>query len=119
MNLGGHHRRAVGSAWQVGFGNIGRPPKYTITPAHKPLTDTIFIYIGGIVAVFAFLAKDEPKYIPGFSICIAFAILSIVACIVYGIGYVKQSIEGIHRPLLKASCSSLTSETMLTYILRF
>lgn len=23
MNLGGHHRRAVGSAWQVGFGNIG------------------------------------------------------------------------------------------------
>jgi hypothetical protein len=23
MNLGGHHRRAVGAAWQVGFGNIG------------------------------------------------------------------------------------------------
>lgn len=23
MNLGGHHRRAVGTAWQVGFGNIG------------------------------------------------------------------------------------------------
>jgi len=23
MNLGGHHRRAVGIAWQVGFGNIG------------------------------------------------------------------------------------------------
>lgn len=23
MNLGGHHRRAVGSAWQIGFGNIG------------------------------------------------------------------------------------------------
>lgn len=23
MNLGGHHRRSVGSAWQVGFGNIG------------------------------------------------------------------------------------------------
>jgi len=33
MNLGGHHRRSVGTAWQIGFGNIGgtsfrllRPP---------------------------------------------------------------------------------------------
>ena len=63
MNLGGHHRRAVGSAWQVGFGNIG-----------------------GIIAVFAFLQKDSPKFIPGYSICIAFTILSIIACILYGIG---------------------------------
>ena len=23
QNLGGHHRRAVGSAWQIGFGNVG------------------------------------------------------------------------------------------------
>ena len=23
MNLGGHHRRSVGTAWQIGFGNIG------------------------------------------------------------------------------------------------
>ncbi|KAI7549787.1 MFS general substrate transporter [Hortaea werneckii] len=63
MNLGGHHRRAVGSAWQVGFGNIG-----------------------GIIAVFAFLEKDAPKYIPGYSISISFTILSIIACIVYGVG---------------------------------
>ncbi|KAF2722420.1 MFS general substrate transporter [Polychaeton citri CBS 116435] len=63
MNLGGHHRRAVGSAWQVGFGNIG-----------------------GIIAVFAFLKKDAPKFIPGYSISIAFTIVSIIACIVYGIG---------------------------------
>ncbi|KAK4549642.1 hypothetical protein LTR36_004943 [Oleoguttula mirabilis] len=62
MNLGGHHRRSVGSAWQVGFGNIG-----------------------GIIAVFAFLSKDAPKYTTGYSICIAFTILSIVACIAYGI----------------------------------
>ena len=63
MNLGGHHRRAVGSAWQVGFGNIG-----------------------GIIAVFAFLEKDAPKYIPGYSISISFTILSIIACIIYGVG---------------------------------
>ncbi|KAK3072229.1 High-affinity nicotinic acid transporter [Teratosphaeriaceae sp. CCFEE 6253] len=63
MNLGGHHRRAVGSAWQIGFGNIG-----------------------GIIAVFAFLAKDAPLYVKGYSICLAFTTLSIVACIIYGLG---------------------------------
>jgi len=61
MNLGGHHRRSVGSAWQVGFGNIG-----------------------GIIAVFAFLKADAPKYITGYSICIAFTIMSMIACITYG-----------------------------------
>lgn len=60
MNLGGHHRRAIGSAWQVGFGNIG-----------------------GIIAVYAFLEKDGPKYIPGYSICIAFVSLSALSCLVY------------------------------------
>ncbi|KAF9738822.1 hypothetical protein PMIN06_004526 [Paraphaeosphaeria minitans] len=60
MNLGGHHRRAIGSAWQVGFGNIG-----------------------GIIAVYAFLAKDAPKYIPGYSICIAFVSLSALSCTLY------------------------------------
>ncbi|KAK4610569.1 hypothetical protein CLAFUW4_14005 [Fulvia fulva] len=68
MNLGGHHRRSVGSAWQVGFGNIG-----------------------GIIAVFAFLPDDKPKYIPGYSICIAFTILSIIACIIYGIACLSEN----------------------------
>ncbi|KAF2266645.1 MFS general substrate transporter [Lojkania enalia] len=60
MNLGGHHRRAVGSAWQVGFGNIG-----------------------GIIAVYTFLKKDAPRYIPGYSICIAFVCLSALSCLTY------------------------------------
>jgi hypothetical protein len=68
MNLGGHHRRSVGSAWQVGFGNIG-----------------------GIIAVFAFLSKDSPKFITGYSICIAFTCLSIIACIVYGIACIAAN----------------------------
>ncbi|KAH9945828.1 MFS general substrate transporter [Epithele typhae] len=62
-NLGGHHRRAVGTAWQVGFGNIG-----------------------GIISTFAFLSKDAPKYIPGYSICIAFIGLSLMACTIYFFG---------------------------------
>ncbi|WDK18527.1 major facilitator superfamily transporter [Colletotrichum graminicola] len=60
MNLGGHHRRSIGSGWQVGFGNIG-----------------------GIVAVFAFLKKDAPRFIPGYSISISFAIVSVLCCLAY------------------------------------
>lgn len=60
MNLGGHHRRSVGTAFQVGFGNIG-----------------------GVIAVFAFLAKDAPEYIPGYSISIAFVCLSALSCCAY------------------------------------
>ena len=39
MNLGGHHRRSIGTGWQVGFGNIG-----------------------GIIAVYAFQTRDAPRY---------------------------------------------------------
>jgi sugar phosphate permease len=60
MNLGGHHRRAVGSAWQIGFGNTG-----------------------GIIAVFAFLKKDGPNFTTGYSICISFACLSLLSCTAY------------------------------------
>lgn len=68
MNLGGHHRRAVGSAWQVGFGNIG-----------------------GIIAVYAFLEKDAPRFVPGYSISIAFTVLSIISCVIYGVSCVLEN----------------------------
>ncbi|PNY26791.1 transporter [Tolypocladium capitatum] len=61
MNLGGHHRRAVGSAWQVGFGNLG-----------------------GIIAVYIYLKKDRPRFTTGLSVTLAFVVLSAVACFVYG-----------------------------------
>ncbi|CAG8957004.1 hypothetical protein HYFRA_00012484 [Hymenoscyphus fraxineus] len=60
MNLGGHHRRAVGSAWQVGFGNVG-----------------------GIIATYAFLAKDAPRYTAGLAICLGGLGVSALACCVY------------------------------------
>ena len=60
QNLGGHHRRAIGSGWQIGFGNIG-----------------------GIVAVFVFLAKDKPRYTRGYATCLAFSCLSGLACLIY------------------------------------
>jgi VanZ family protein len=60
MNLGGHHRRSIGTAWQIGFGNIG-----------------------GIIATYAFLDADAPYYKKGYSICIAFTALSGLASVVY------------------------------------
>jgi len=63
MNLGGHHRRSVGSAWQVGFGNVG-----------------------GIIATYIFLAKDAPRYKPGYGTCIGFVALAMVSSCIYGLG---------------------------------
>jgi MFS family permease len=68
MNLGGHHRRAVGSAWQIGFGNIG-----------------------GIIATYAFLDKDRPRFVPGYSICISFICLSATSCLVYFVGILTEN----------------------------
>ena len=68
MNLGGHHRRAVGTAWQIGFGNIG-----------------------GIIATYSFLAKDKPEYRPGYGICIGFSCLSAVACCAYAVAVTWQN----------------------------
>ncbi|QSZ29834.1 hypothetical protein DSL72_004352 [Monilinia vaccinii-corymbosi] len=60
MNLGGHHRRGVGIAWQVGFGNIG-----------------------GIFATYAFVAQDAPEYRKGYGISLGFLCLSAVSCLLY------------------------------------
>ena len=68
MNLGGHHRRSVGTAWQIGFGNIG-----------------------GIIATYAFLMKDAPGFKPGYSICIAFICFSGASCVAYFISIFVQN----------------------------
>lgn len=60
MNLEGHRTRAVGSAWQIGFGNCA-----------------------GFISTFAFPAKDKPTYHLGFSLGIGLLSMSIVASILY------------------------------------
>ncbi|GKZ81516.1 hypothetical protein AnigIFM56816_006037 [Aspergillus niger] len=60
MNLGGHRRRSVGTAWQVGFGNTG-----------------------GIISTYAFLAKDAPEYRNGYIISLSFICFSAACCIGY------------------------------------
>ena len=74
--LGGHHRRAVGSAWQIGFGNIG-----------------------GIIAAFAFISTDAPYFVTGFSICFAFAALSFLTCLVYGYACWSQNRKRASTPV--------------------
>src|SRR4051812_38453350 len=68
QNLGGHHRRSIGTGWQVGFGNIG-----------------------GIIAVYCFQARDAPRYRPGYGVCIAFACLSAVSCTAYWMACTMQN----------------------------
>lgn len=60
MNLGGHHRRAIGTAWQIGFGNIG-----------------------GIIATFAFISTDAPYFTKGYAISLGFTCLSGLASVLY------------------------------------
>ncbi|ODM22277.1 hypothetical protein SI65_03123 [Aspergillus cristatus] len=60
MNLGGHRRRGVGSAWQIGFGNIG-----------------------GIISTYSFLEKDAPLYRPGYIISLSFLCFSAALCTCY------------------------------------
>ncbi|KAF2870651.1 major facilitator superfamily domain-containing protein [Massariosphaeria phaeospora] len=60
MNLEGHRNRAIGTAWQVAFGNTA-----------------------GIISTFAFPVKDRPTYQLGYSLGIAFLCLSLVANAAY------------------------------------
>ena len=76
MNLGGHHRRAVGTAWQVGFGNIG-----------------------GIIATYAFIQTDAPYYKKGHSICLAFLCLSAFSSLCYGVGVVYENRKRDRTPV--------------------
>ncbi|CCH41655.1 High-affinity nicotinic acid transporter [Wickerhamomyces ciferrii] len=59
LNFGGHLRKSIGTANQVGFGNIG-----------------------GIISTFIFLAVDAPRYVKGLSIGIAFTVFSIIIMLV-------------------------------------
>ncbi|KAL8787402.1 MAG: hypothetical protein Q9195_007777 [Heterodermia aff. obscurata] len=61
MNLQGHANRSIGTAWMIGFGNIG-----------------------GIVATFAFLVQDAPKYTKGYTICLAVTMVGLLASGLYG-----------------------------------
>ena len=63
MSLRGHGQRALGTAWMIGFGNIG-----------------------GIIATFSFQDSDAPHYHKGYSLIMFGIVLSTACAIVFGIG---------------------------------
>ena len=67
-NMGGHMNRAVASAAQIAVGNLG-----------------------GIVSSLAFQAKDAPRYINGYIICISFLCMTWVLTWVYYFGLKREN----------------------------
>ncbi|KAL4758354.1 major facilitator superfamily domain-containing protein [Aspergillus foveolatus] len=84
MNLGGHTRRSVGTAFQIGFGNIG-----------------------GIIATYSFLEKDAPLYRNGYIIGLSFACLSATMSTVY---FFAVRYENRKRERLMAQGKEVTVE---------
>lgn len=60
MNLQGHIQRSLGSAWMIGFGNIG-----------------------GIVATFTFVKANAPYYTAGYWTLMSIALLGTTATLLY------------------------------------
>ncbi|KAL2047243.1 hypothetical protein N7G274_001262 [Stereocaulon virgatum] len=73
MNLKSHRRRLVGTAWQLGFGNIA-----------------------GIVAPFAFQSKDAPRYHLGYSLGLGCLCLAGAASLTYFMGCFAQNKQRTH-----------------------
>ena len=93
-NLGGHARRAIGSALIVGIGNLG-----------------------GIVAVYTFPSKDAPEYKLGYGLCIG--LLSFSALCLGGllIGYVAQNKKRAQQGITEVSDQEQVEkgDTVVTY----
>jgi len=82
--VGGHRRRAVGTAWQIGFGNIG-----------------------GIIATYSFISKDAPGYAKGYAVSLGFICLSAVSCVAY---YIAITMENGKRDNGQSKYSNATEE---------
>ena len=67
MNLRGQWERAIGTAWMLGFGNLG-----------------------GIVATFTFQSTDAPYYKKGYSVFFFGICLMAVGCMVYAAGLLVE-----------------------------
>ena len=89
LNYGGHLRKSMGTAWQIGFGNIG-----------------------GIISTFLFLQKDAPVYAPGLGTSIAFTVFSICLLLVYFVAlfYVNRKKQ---KPDYKEKYASLAERARI------
>lgn len=67
-NLGGHYKRAIGLAIQVGFGNIG-----------------------GIIASNIFVRADAPRYFVGYGVALGMMVFCGIMSIVFAVGLVREN----------------------------
>ena len=78
MNLRGHRKKSIGTAWQIGFGNLS-----------------------GIVATFAFPSADAPRYHLGYSLGLASLCLTGAASLAYFLGCLRdRKLQEEYRVLL-------------------
>ena len=89
LNFSGHTRKSVGTAFIIGFGNIG-----------------------GIVASFIFPNSDAPRYLKGFGICLAFVLLALIMCLVY-CGYLAWLNKKKQTPEYRAAWEQLDSREQI------
>lgn len=54
---------------------------------------------GGIIAAYAFLAKDAPKYLPGYGICVSFTCLAIISACAYYVGVTRANSTRKHEDI--------------------
>lgn len=64
----------------------------------------VFI-VGGIIATYAFLAKDAPRYISGYSVCVAFICLSGLSCCAYLVACMWENRRRDNNPSAAANLS--------------
>jgi sugar phosphate permease len=83
LNFAGHTRKSVGTAFIIGFGNIG-----------------------GIVASFIFPNKEAPRYIKGLSISLSFVVLALIIVVVY-CGYLMFRNRAKRSPEYRAQWDQL------------
>lgn len=82
----GHTRRSVGSAWQIGFGNLG---KFSLRFLRADFLTTLS---GGIIATYIFPATDARNFFHlGYSVCMGFICLSGVSCVSYSLAIWTQN----------------------------
>jgi hypothetical protein len=86
-NIGGSLKRGVGIAMHVGFGNLG-----------------------GTMSAYLFLARDKPRYYPGFGALLALHVMALILSIIMTI-YLRR--ENARRDRLYKPPSEYTEEEKL------
>ncbi|KAL0565509.1 High-affinity nicotinic acid transporter [Marasmius crinis-equi] len=94
MNVRGHLNRAVATGYQISFGNVG-----------------------GIIASYAFLAKDAPEFHTGYRICLSFVCLAALACLLYflSVAWENRKADSKERSDAEGGDSSGSSQFRFIY----